>query len=524
MKMHKKPAERMSASYFDSEAVLDNTPFEATPSQKVALRVIDDYINLVDDERSNFVEHAYRTADLVHVFAGGHMPSKAVDAVLLHDLGDRATGGDMQKIKFASAAFVDYLTSPEVNEEDSDYVVSLISDMTMIEDTATQYRELDEPRLHLKGDDPDIWSKQTPQIPLDEMFNLSKNVNIESIIIKSCEMLDNLHHPAKTNISVMHDIFEAESFYAPICEVLGYDGLAMELRSYAKQIRWSNLGYEDLLLNTKHFCYEMRRLGPESVFDKYADKQDYSIYRVINQPLFIDKDSEVPYETVDLGEFALDLKGRLLSGNWRIKSVGSLADKIISSKSKVNSEYVPMDVMGTTIISEDQSTVAEDFADMVRHTVNSDGLQPHKALSKDKPFYIQGDKKYIDKVLEQVACQMGEDFAKNQVETKTCVGGYRVSKFTCLGEDNMPIEMQFVTKEDRRAGRVGEWAHIFHKQKSSGVEYSEEELAMYASQLEQIYERKRHMDAEDGEFMINPRSHVRGRRTKQNLYARYGIS
>lgn len=518
MKMHKLSAERpqVSSSSRVHEAF---AAFEATPSQEAALQSIDTYLDLVGDERDEFAKHARRTEDLVQVFAGDYMPSKAIDAVLLHDIGDRATGGDARRIEAASAAFVEYLTSPEVGEKEGEYVVSLIKDMTTIEDTATQYREMGEPELHLREGDPNIWSKETPAIPLDDMFTLSKNVNIESVIIKSCEMLDNLHHPAKTDLAVMHDIFEAESFYAPVCEVLGYDGLAMELRSYAQQIRLVNQGHEDLVVNVKRFCHEMRRLGPESVLSKLAPVENFNVSRVVNQPRYIDEASDVPYESVDLGEFALDLDGRLLAGNWRIKSVGSLANKIISSDQK----EMPMDVMGVTVISEDTDTVASDFSTVVRHTVESSSLTPKNAPSKEHPFIVQGDTEYINAVCARMSEELGEDFVNEHVQKINKENGYRVSKFTCLGDDSMPIEMQFVTKEDRKEGRVGEWAHIFHKQRANGIEYSDEELAIYASQLKQIHERKKHMKVGDESLMVNPRSLIQGRRTKDNLYARYDM-
>lgn len=208
---------------------------ELTPSQKIAIDVTEKYVNETQNERSELIEHARRTADLVHVFIGEDMPSKAVDAALLHDIGDRVNGGDAKKKGPASAALVNYLTDPSIQEEEALYVVSILKDMVTIEDSATQYREDDEHKIGLNENDPDFWSKQTPSIPLDAMFEISQNTNIESVLIKSCEILDNLRYPAKTDLATMHDILEAESFYAPFCEILGYDGLAMEIRSYATQ-------------------------------------------------------------------------------------------------------------------------------------------------------------------------------------------------------------------------------------------------------------------------------------------------
>ena len=489
---------------------------ELTPSQEKALTAVDRYAAASIGERDNFAEHARRTADIVHVFAGNDLPSKAIDAAYLHDVYDRATGEDTHNMLQASAQLAEYFANSDISEKEAEYVMSLINDMTIIEDTATLYREMDETVHQLRDDDPELWTREAPAIPLDDMFQVSKNVNIESVLIKSCEILDHLHHPAHENLSAAHDIYEAESFYAPLCEVLGYDGLAMELRSHAKQNRLFYQGKGDLVVNVARFCYDMRRLGPQSVLNKFANEEDFSVSNVVNQPRYIDKYSDTSYETVELGEFALDMDGQLMTGNWRIKSVGSLAGKLLRSD---RSGEAPMDVMGMTVISEDVDRVAQDFSTMSRHVMKSDALHPQKAPSKQHAFVVQGDRAYIDRICQE----LGEVFVEQNVDIIENADGYRVSKFTCLSEDSMPIEMQFVTKADRKAGRVGKWAHIFHKLKECGVTYTEEQKVVYASWLEQIYERKCHMNEHGAEPVVNPQSLVQGRRAMRNLRAMQAI-
>lgn len=491
---------------------------ELTPTQEVAVGVVDRYAQMAPNERENFSEHARRTADLVHVFAGEDLPSKAIDAAYLHDLYDRATGDDPEKKKLAADGVMEYFNNPHLTNKQKEYVGALVNDMAVIEDTAMWYRE-NEGEYDYQEDDPEIWDKEAPPIPLDDMFTLSKTVNIESVLLKSCEMLDNLHNPAETNVAMMQDIHEAESFYAPLCEVLGYDGLAMELRSHAKQNRLMNQGGEvsDVMIEVAHFCHEMRELGPQSVLRHFADEDDYEISSVVNKPRYIDKYSETSYETVELGEFAIDAGDRLLTGNWRIKSVGSLMGKLLR---KDRNGGMPMDVMGMTVISPDEEGVAKDFAYMARRTIESETLRPQKAPSKKHAFVVQGDRAYIDRM----CAELGEEFVQNNVDIIENDKGYRVSKFTCLGEDDMPIEMQFVTKEDRKAGRVGKWAHIFHKLKESGISYSEARKAQYAEYLQEIHRRKEHMNAGADELVVNPHSLVYARREMQKLQKAHRVA
>lgn len=494
----------------DKEAAL-----ELTPSQEVALKAVDFYAEHAQNERPNFGEHARRTADLAYVFAGNDLPSKALDAAYLHDVYDRARGDDDARRQLAAENMSVYFDQPDMTTEERDYVQSLMNDMTTIEDTANWYRETDE-TYEYDENDPEIWNKTAPPIPLEDMFTLSKSVNIESVLLKSCEMLDNLHNPAETNVAAMQDIHEAESFYAPICEVLGYDGLAMELRSHAKQNRLLNQGEQgqDVVKNVALFCYEMRHLGPQSVLNKFASEDDYEVSTVVNKPRYIEEYSDTSFETVELGEFALAIDERVLTGNWRIKSVGSLAGKLLRED---RAPEAPMDVMGMTVISEDTRTLAGDFALMCKRTVEAEGLTPNKAPSKEKAFFVQGDQAFIDTVCEDLRQELGEEFVTQEVQCNKKLEGYQVAKFTCKGDDDMPIEMQFVTKEDRKSGRVGKLAHIFHKQLENGIEYTDEQKTMYALQLEQIYERKRHMIEHGEELTVNPQSLIHSRRAWRGI-------
>ena len=488
---------------------------ELTPSQVEALRMLDTYQEHVLGEREDFGEHAHRTADLAWVFAGNDLPPQAIVAAYLHDLYDRSVGDDIDKSAVASMCLEEYFNG--LSAEDGEYIMSLVNDMVEIEDIASAYRNLGGFGSEVVESDQGLWTREAPGIPLDDMFQLSKDVNIESVLIKSCEMLDNLHNPADDHVASAHDVYETESFYAPLCEVLGYDGLAMELRSHATQNRLIRQGKENQMYPVVRTLNEMRQLGPQSVLARLADEpDDFDLMYVVNQPKYIEKYSDTSYESVQLGEFSLQVDGRVMAGNWRIKSVGSLLKKLdrnVERTKSGESVEVPMDVMGMTVISNDIDTMAKDFRATVMRVAEGGSLIPQRAPSKRHPFVVQGDREYIDRV----CAELGEDFVSSHVDVIENEKGYRVSKFTCLGEDDMPIEMQFVTKADRESARVGEWAHIFHKLKESGITYSSEEKKLAAKQLWEIRERKKHLHDHPDQVRINPRSAIRGARAMMAL-------
>ena len=54
---------------------------------------------------------------------------------------------------------------------------------------------------------------------------------------------------------------EAESFYAPLCEVMGFDGLAASLRSQAHIIRLKGQGEHDLIEEIREQYETIRHIG-----------------------------------------------------------------------------------------------------------------------------------------------------------------------------------------------------------------------------------------------------------------------
>ncbi len=86
----------------------------------------------------------------------------------------------------------------------------------------------------------------------------------------------------------------------------------------------------------------------------------------------------------------------MVAGNWRIKTVGSLADKLKGSDGI-------MDIVGMMVISRDRETTACDFAHFIADRLKE--FRPVCARSKTDLSY-QGTKEYVDAV-EQNLRELG---------------------------------------------------------------------------------------------------------------------
>lgn len=472
-----------------------------------------------DPHQFELQDRSHRLRDYVNVFAGGMLPPEALDAAALYDLTAESTKSAAAMQAVASAR-MDYYSAPGTRRGSEEYVAALINDMAHIDNEAKWYRNHKAYIEHTSGHY-DIWEHPLPPAAIKDMARLGSEVNLESVIIKACEQLDGLvlavngmvkgqYQPGEQDLATLEAVIEAESFYGPLCEIIGFDGLAMELRSdglamelrsQARQLRMFRQGKGDIVMQAYDICREGRQYGPQAVLGNLVQfGGDFAVSSVVNEPEYNRHYANgMPYASVQLGEFALDLgDGVAMAGNWRLKSVGSLAHKMAQPGAEL-----PMDVMGLTAISDDPAELAQNFAAVVERAASSLRLEPRPAPSKEKWAIVQGDDEYI----ATVCSQLSPAFIADNVQIISRPRGYRVAKFTCLAAGgNLPVEMQFVTKADHCNGRTGEDAHIFHKAGADGVSYTAEQRRQAAPDLAELNRRAQHMVAHHGELTINPRS------------------
>lgn len=462
-------------------------------------KVLDGYISCTEGEREDFKDHAYRVHKIVKAYTGDDLPPEAASLSLIHDVADRMFNKKSTKYndvwaRNAADALYEFMDDEKISHDQLEYSASLLADMAKIEQSAAHHRrqmariakeESNEdyqeiyPLVAERSMDevsPEQWVIAQPLLDFNHMGMEMDKVNIESFIIKGAEIMDNLQHPSsKRESAALQDVLEAESFYAPILEAMGYEAFAAELRSAAKVRRLIGQGKEDLVKSAKETQDRVLQVGMDEIADKIFGVNDGTINYAIR------KDEDSGEYSTHMGEFAADTEyGNMVAGNWRIKTVGSLADKLKGGDGI-------MDIVGMMVISRDRKTIARDFAHFIADRLKE--FRPVCARSKNRPVYIQGTKEYVDIVernLRELGVSSDEYLVKIDTDEKCEKRGYsiyEVSKVTfAVDIDGVetPVEIQFVTKDERRSSRVEEKSHLIYKYLQSlgfGKDYLEKETA-----------------------------------------------
>ena len=476
---------------------------EIIPAEEVfhesCRKVLDSYISCTEGEREDFKEHAYRVHKIVKAYTGDDLPPEAASLSLIHDVADRMFNKESTKYndvwaRNAADALYGFMDDENISHDQLKYSACLLADMAKIEQSAAHHRrqmariakeESNEdyqeiyPLVAERSMDevsPEQWVIAQPLLDFNHMGMEMDKVNIESFIIKGAEIMDNLQHPSsKRESAALQDVLEAESFYAPILEAMGYEAFAAELRSAAKVRRLIGQGKEDLVKSAKETQDRVLQVGMDEIADKIFGVNDGTINYAIR------KDEDSGEYSTHMGEFAADTEyGNMVAGNWRIKTVGSLADKLKGGDGI-------MDIVGMMVISRDRKTIARDFAHFIADRLKE--FRPVCARSKNRPVYIQGTKEYVDIVernLRELGVSSDEYLVKIDTDEKCEKRGYsiyEVSKVTfAVDIDGVetPVEIQFVTKDERRSSRVEEKSHLIYKYLQSlgfGKDYLEKETA-----------------------------------------------
>ena len=476
---------------------------EIIPAEEVfhesCRKVLDSYISCTEGEREDFKDHAYRVHKIVKAYTGDDLPPEAASLSLIHDVADRMFNKESTKYndtwaRNAADALYEFMDDENISHDQLKYSACLLADMAKIEQSAAHHRKLmaeiakeesneDYQEIYslvaersMDEVSPEQWVIAQPLLDFNHMGMEMDKVNIESFIIKGAEIMDNLQHPSsKRESAALQDVLEAESFYAPILEAMGYEAFAAELRSAAKIRRLIGQNREELIESAKETQDRVLQVGVDKIADKIFGVNDGTINYAIR------KNEDSGEYSTHMGEFAADTKyGNMVAGNWRIKTVGSLADKLKGGDGI-------MDIVGMMVISRDRETTACDFAHFIADRLKE--FRPVCARSKNRPVYIQGTKEYVDIVernLRELGVSSDEYLVKIDTDEKCEKRGYsiyEVSKVTfAVDIDGVetPVEIQFVTKDERRSSRVEEKSHLIYKYLQSlgfGKDYLEKETA-----------------------------------------------
>ena len=457
---------------FGVEAGADRLEFDA-------INALIFYADAGIDTRYDLVEHAIRVVSIYDAFAGNRNPDEVGQMIWVHDVFDRfyniaSSKHTPDRAEAAKQALWQMFSEKQFSEKQIDYCLGVLYSMVQTEISSAEHRK------HLHGSvqglepdyvsdkyegvlEPEQWKHIKAFVDIIEITDFSEANNNGGFVAKACELLDNLRNPSSLRESaLLQDVLEAEAFYAPILEVLGYDALASALRSQAHIIRFEKQGDPgDYIERARNRLDKIKHLGidkiTKSVFGEWSTSY-------CENAVGVDRElGEVPIWAGDClaqlndGSPILDIK-------YRIKAEGSLADKY----TRYNGEE-PNDIVGYTVISSNEEELAKNYSDFIAQNMTNKTVVV--TPNKTKAYYVYGTFEFVETVKlglkargyehPEEFCQFEPDADKDREEK-----GYRrleVAKVTMLTEDDVPVEVQFVTQAERERSRMGEVAHIIYK-------------------------------------------------------------
>ena len=200
---------------------------------------------------------------------------------------------------------------------------------------------------------------------------------------------------------------EAESFYAPLCEVMGFDGLAASLRSQAHIIRLKGQGKRKLVEEIREQYETIRQVGVRNLVNTIFGTGEVVAKAVVG----LRSEASCPNRSIHIGDFSAQ-NGKKVEGKYRLKTVGSWAAKVHEARQNDKLEYTPMDVLGLTVISDTVKDQARDFVEFLQRRIDMNpAFQLKKANSKSSAIYVQGTVDYVNAVRQEME-QRGFDIER----------------------------------------------------------------------------------------------------------------
>lgn len=478
------PGIALVESPYDSEVPIAEQ--QGTTSFSAEVGVFERYCGTVRFDMGRLHNVGQKTVQTLRDFSCGGLNPDTYRAAMLSPLTIGLTDEPATKKNVFRAL---HRYSSDIGETSWEFVSGLLADQTEVHRQASASHTVLVGRspalaLALRGQgservDKEVWLEPSTMLPIAEMMRDISRVNLESILIAASRTLVQLRDAqAKDNErQILQLIHRTESYYAPVCEVIGYDGLAAVLRSEANIIRLQKAGLGD-------FVDKANELLGQADEKQTVHTKVQKLLGVITGAEFDTDfafgDSSGHGMTLGIGLLQREGDMELSRAVWRYKTVGSLAMKMARQNTELwnvtpadrmvalEKIVLPADVIGITIISPDANSLASHFSHAAVEASKSTEIEFVTSPSREHSLHVKGKESFTRLMVGALALNgvTGERLVREATEVviATVRSPYQVAKFTCkFAADGAPIEVQFLTEEQRLASRVGVGAHVLHK-------------------------------------------------------------
>ena len=351
--------------------------------------------------------------------------------------------------------------------ERTTYVLGVLADRPVIatfweQDITEQYADnselVDQLLSKTAGAVPkELWEADARLVPLDRMLDLVDSINLESLLIQSVETLIKLGDDKATNCSeTLQLVYKAESFLGPLCEIIGFDGLAMALRSRANILRAAYTGNQWAVERATGIIEQQ---GSVEDVDQNVQSLFSTIFGDSAHAQVIGHTSK---HGIIIGEGTCTSKD--LRVVWRQKTIGSLVEKILRQN---DPDFIPLDILGATIIAHDEQEAGERLGRIIERLHKDDNVKLVSAEGRTDAAYVKGTPEYIEKMRIALGFDSVESMRRFVEVKEAGRGEYQICKVTLVysqdGKPDIRAEIQITTESDRIEARIGSAAHLIYK-------------------------------------------------------------
>lgn len=458
-------------------------PLEKVMVSDEALLTLEQYSDIAHEQVTR--DRALRRVEILRNFAGHDMPEWCLEVAALAELAERAA--DEDSVHRNSRRYINrYRISDNTSDFSRDEVIKALAALSYVErelgaDSRSTRRlaqvVLEKPEERLSGkvrrarskrpaqNVDTAWNEELNDIQLadpEKMLELTNQMLFVPLLVKAAHTLDMLKNRREiTKTEAKRYMKDALEVYIPFCETIGYDNFAQALNNAAQSFKVeSQKNYKEEVAEAIKQKYE-KLFGGDSHL------------RAIAQ--ILDGNSETCFAVIGmnpdkygakLGSFTGNLDGVEVDGRYRVKGMYALISKFFSKGYRdddVDSK-LPMDMLGITLITQDREESAAVLGKLLQR-VAQDDLTPMPTVERREKehgyIHIQGTDDFINGICRE----NGIDRSKISSATVDSED-FEVAKLTFMtirnGEE-IPTEVQIITRNARDNGRRGLAGHMLHK-------------------------------------------------------------
>lgn len=334
-------------------------------------------------------------------------------------------------------------------------------------------------KIHYSSNDRPIsdnaWNFRCPMADIDSMVAALETNDLEGVILKAIELIDNLRNPNRANpASGWRDAQEIISFYAPLVELMGFNEMAQDIASVGYEYL-NNKGYP-LSYDPKSGMFEIPELKNGYNDKRIADLADIQTERSLGYAMEARNSALPDFKLIkqalldEEGKYiTIDIKGQKYEVEAvRLKSPGSRVEKMVTSKN----QNVPDDI-GIRIRRSQRFDSAQDLyeqsqavLDGIISKFSGNGVKLSKGHTRENEAPVEvtyGDQKERIDLVDD----------KNNVlaELKGArPSGYEAGHFSyylIINGRKIGVEIQITDRDSADTRDKGIASHVFYKAKQA---------------------------------------------------------